>query len=61
MPKPRMSLRMIKDVIRLKWQADLSHEQIAHALRSPRGVTKYPWPGQAAGLDWGQVHDWMRH
>ena len=29
MPKPRMSLRMIKDVIRLKWHAQLSHEQIA--------------------------------
>ena len=25
MPKPRISLRMIKNVIRLKWQADLSY------------------------------------
>jgi hypothetical protein len=33
---------MIKDVIRLKWQADLSHEQIALSLNISKGaVTKY--------------------
>ena len=26
-PKKRMALRMIKDVIRLKWEAKLSHER----------------------------------
>jgi len=59
MPKPRMSLRMIKDVIRLKWQADLSHEQIASTLNISKGaVTKYVGLTHAAGLDWETVQDW---
>lgn len=33
MPKPRISLRMIKDVIRLKWHAQLPHAQIAATLK----------------------------
>lgn len=28
----RMALQMIKDVVRLKWEAKLSHEQIAQTL-----------------------------
>lgn len=59
MPKPRISLRMIKDVIRLKWQADLSHEQIALSLNISKGaVTKYLSLTHAAGLDWEAVQDW---
>ena len=51
MPKPRISLRMIKDVIRLKWQADLSHEQIASTLNISKGaVTKYVGLSHAAGF-----------
>lgn len=42
MPKQRISLRMIKDVIRLKWHAKLSHEQVATALKISKGaVAKY--------------------
>lgn len=59
MPKPRMSLRMIKDLIRLKWQADLSHEQIASSLNISKGaVTKYLGLAHAAGLDWETVQHW---
>jgi len=50
---------MIKDVIRLKWQADLSHEQIASTLNISKGaVTKYVGLSHAAGLDWEAVQDW---
>lgn len=31
-------MRMIKDVIRLKWDGELSHEQIAAALGVSKGV-----------------------
>ena len=53
MPKQRMDLRMIKDIIRLKWQAQLSHEQIAKALNISKGVvSKYAGLASAVGLDW---------
>lgn len=53
MPTPRMTMRKIKDVLRLKLQAQLSHEQIAAALRISKGaVTKYTNLASAAGLDW---------
>ncbi len=59
MPKPRMALRMIKDVIRLKWEAQLSHESIAAALGVSKGaVTKYLGLASAAGLDWETVREW---
>lgn len=50
---------MIKDVIRLKWQANLSHEQIATTLNISKGaVSKYVGLSHAAGLDWKTVHGW---
>ena len=59
MPKQRMALRMIKDVIRLKWEAERSHEQIAAALSVSKGVVaKYVGLASAAGLDWETVRDW---
>ena len=59
MPKQRMALRMIKDVIRLKWDAGLSHEQIAAALGVSKGVVgKYVSLAAAVGLNWEQVRDW---
>eukprot|EP00887_Chlorella_sp_A99_P003774 scaffold31.g3774.t1 len=48
-----MTMRKIKDVLRLKLQAQLSHEQIAAAPRISKGaVTKYANLASAAGLDW---------
>ena len=59
MPKQRMSLRMIKDVIRLKLHAQLSHAQIATTLKISKGVVaKYVGLATAAGLDWQTVQDW---
>ena len=50
---------MIKDVIRLKWGAQLSHERIAAALGVSKGaVAKYVGLAEAAGLDWETVKDW---
>ena len=61
MPQQRMDIRMIKDVIRLKWEAQLSHETIAAALGISKGVVaKYVGLAGAAGLDWETVRDWTR-
>lgn len=50
---------MIKDIIRLKGQSDLSHEQIAAALAVSKGVvTKYIGLAAAAGLTWETVREW---
>lgn len=59
MPRQHLSLRMIKDVIRLKWHAQLSHAQIATTLKISKGVVaKYVGLATAAGLDWDTVQDW---
>ena len=53
-------MRKIKDVLRLKLDAKLSHEQIAAALGISKGVvTKYVGLAASAGLDWPTVqgHD----
>src|SRR4051794_38594981 len=53
MPGPRMTMRKIKDVLRLKHDAQCSHEQIAAALKISKGVVaKYVSLAAAAGLDW---------
>jgi len=50
---------MIKDVLRLKWHAQLSHEQVAATLKISKGVVaKYVGLATAAGLDWETVQDW---
>ena len=49
-------MRKIKDVLRLKLQAQLSHERIAAALGLSKGVvTKYCTLAAACGLDWPMV------
>ena len=54
-----MDLRMIKDVIRLKWAARLTHEEIAATLKVSKGVVaKYVALASAAGLDWLTVEHW---
>lgn len=55
-PAPRINMRQIKDVLRLKLDARLSHRQIAAALDiSKAAVTKYLGLAAAAGLNWGVV------
>jgi transposase len=51
-------MRKIKDVLRLKLDARLSHEQTAAALGISKGVVaKYSSLAAAAGLDWAAVQD----
>ena len=53
MPQQRMDIRMIKDILRLKYQGGLSHEAIARSLSVSKGVVaKYLSLAGAAGLDW---------
>ena len=52
----RINMRKIRDVLRLKLEARLSHERCAAALQISKGVvTKYLTLATAAGLDWSQV------
>ena len=56
MPAQRIPMRKIKDVLRLKLDAKLSHEQIARSLGLSKGVvTKYVGLAAAAGLSWSQI------
>jgi hypothetical protein len=49
-------MRKIRDVLRLKLEARLSHERTAAALQFSKGaVTKYINLAAAAGLDWAQI------
>ena len=38
MPQPRMDIRMIKDILRLKHSGEFSHEAIARSLSISKGV-----------------------
>ena len=56
MPQQRMDIRMIKDILRLKYSAALSHEAIARNLGISKGVVaKYLGLAGAANLDWAGV------
>jgi transposase len=58
MPQQRMDIRMIKDILRLKYQGGLSHERIARSLNISKGVVaKYLGLSSAAGLDWQATAD----
>ena len=56
MPVARITMRKIKDVLRLKLDAQLSHERIAASLGLSKGVvTKYVTLAAAAQLDWPTI------
>ena len=56
MPQPQMDIRMIKDILRLKYQGGQSHQRIAQSLSISKGVVaKYLGLAGAAGLDWTSV------
>ena len=58
MPAHQMNTRMIKDVLRLKFDGGLSYERIAASLGISKGaVTKYIGLANAAGLDWDCARD----
>jgi transposase len=53
MPQQRMDIRMIKDILRLKYSSGLSHDAISRSLSISKGVVaKYLSLAGAAGLDW---------
>lgn len=56
MPAPRMSMRNIKEILRLKWACGLSHRQISRALGVSVGaISGYAAQAVAAGLDWSAM------
>ena len=58
MPQQRMDIRTIKDILRLKYRGDLSHEAIARSLSISKGaVAKYLSLAGAGGLDWAFTVD----
>jgi transposase len=58
MPKPRISMRKINEVLRLKFDAGLSHATIARAVGLSKGaVTKYVSLARARGLSWPLPED----
>ncbi len=53
MPAVRSSMRKIKEVLRLKYEAKLSCRQIAASLKLSVGaISKYTKAAEAAGLSW---------
>jgi transposase len=53
MPAPRLSMRHVQEVLRLKWGCGLSERKIAHSCGISRPtVADYVRRAQAAGLSW---------
>lgn len=59
MPAPQISMRKIKELLRLKFEVGLSLRQIARALNVSLGVvSKYVNAAQSAGIGWPLPADW---
>ena len=53
MPRKRVVMRQVREVLRLKWACGLSDRQIAHSLQISRPtVADYVRRAQLAGLAW---------
>jgi DNA-binding transcriptional regulator LsrR (DeoR family) len=53
MPAQRLSMRQVREVLRLKWACGLSDRKIAQSVRVSRPtVAEYVRRAQAAGLAW---------
>src|SRR5215471_17869457 len=53
MPAPRLAMRQVREVLRLKWAVGLSDRKIAHGLGISRPtVAEYIRRAQGAGLAW---------
>ena len=56
MAAQRVAMRNIKECLRLKFEAGLSHEKIARALQLSKGVvSKYVSAARESGLDWSAL------
>ncbi len=55
----RLSMRQAREILRLKFEAGLSHEQVARACRVSKGaVAKYARRARELGLSWPLPADW---
>lgn len=53
MPTNRITMRRIRETLRLHLQADLSYNEIGRALKISKSVAgKYVSLARAAGIDW---------
>lgn len=53
MPRRRLSVRTIREVLRLRWQCDLSHREIAESCRiGETAARSYVRRAELAGLSW---------
>jgi predicted DNA-binding protein (UPF0251 family) len=61
MPANRKTMRKIKEVLRLKFEADLSHERIAAATGVSKGaVSKYVQRAREVALGWPVLRNYSR-
>jgi len=59
MPAKRLSMRKIKEILRLKWSSGLSNRKIARSCALARStVAEYLMRAQAAGLSWPLPAEW---
>lgn len=58
MPRPRIAMRKIRDILRLAWGEGLSHRQVGRSLAIPfTTVADHVRRAQAAGLSWPLPED----
>src|SRR5690625_561220 len=57
-PRERLSMRKVREVLRLKWERGVSNRNIARSCRVSRStVADYLQRAEAAGLSWEQVEE----
>jgi transposase len=57
-PRERLSMRKVREVLRLKWERGVSNRLIARSCRVSRStVADYLERAEAAGLDWHWVEE----
>jgi DNA-binding transcriptional regulator LsrR (DeoR family) len=60
MSQERLSMRKIEEILRLKYEAGLTHRAIAQSCSvSPSTVSEYVTHAKAAGLSWVVLCDMM--
>ena len=61
MAKRKLTVKKIKEVLRLKWSLGLSARQVGASLRIAHStVGEYIQRAEQAGLDWIKSRPWMK-
>ena len=61
MAKARLSMRKIKEVLRLSYRCGLSRRQVAHSSKVSRStVANYLWRAEQAAISWPLPEDLVR-